>query len=193
MTELTRAELRTIYTLLNASRDRDVPALQEKIRIILAERAGVRELGAKVFELQLPLSVQHVLVRGKKAGKIVTRSLAPTLNVYGSMKVFARAELYKELDARILAELAKWPRARLRGAARPRAVRVTRRSSVMPDEITVDVIGGKVPVDRLVIAGVLVGDSAGLLLREAQWQQVPPKGGSLLVEVFELADYTTPA
>lgn len=155
---------------------------------MVAERASEREWGAKVYELRIPLSIPRVLVKGKRAGKTVHDPLAPTLNVYGSMKVFHRAALYKALDLRILAELTKWPRALLRGEERARAVRVTRFSSAPTDESSVDVIGGKVPVDRLVQRGILAGDTGALLEREGQWQVAPPGEGSLLVEVFELLD-----
>jgi hypothetical protein len=100
------------------------------------------------------------------------------------MKPFQRAALYKALDLRILAELHRWRAARPAGG--PRAVRVTRYSSVMPDEITVDVVGGKVIVDRLVQGGILIGDTHTDLEREAAWQAAPPKHGRLVVEVFAL-------
>jgi hypothetical protein len=184
-TKLARRDLRLLHTLLWSSRDPEVPRLQETLRALIAERAGEREWETKVFEIRLPISAAGSAA-GKKAGGYFAGVLAPTLNVYGSMKPWQRAKLYKDLDLRILAELARWPHCLLRGEKRKRAVRVTRASSSIPDEITVDIIGGKVVVDRMVLRDILAGDSGELLEREALWVQVPPKKGSLLVEVFEL-------
>ena len=186
VTNLTRDDLQLLYVLIEASRDREVPRLQDTLRRMIAERAGEQAWGVKVFEWRLPLSTSRTILKGKKAGKIVDDPLAPTLNVYASMPTWKRAKLYKALDMRILAQLAEWPRADLRGDVRRRAVRVTRHSSSMPDEITVDVIGGKVPIDRLVQRGILCGDTAKLLDREPQWVLAPPSKGYLLIEVYEL-------
>lgn len=184
MTHLTRQELRQLYVRLDARRDAESLALREKLRALIAERADERVWGAKVFAITLPLSTPRLIVKGKHAGEYAKDSLAPTLNVYGSMKVWQRAALYKALDLRILAELHRWPLAR--PAPDPRAVRVTRRSSAKVDELSVDALGGKVPVDRLVRAGILRGDRIADLEREAVWQAAPPGKGSLLVEVFAI-------
>jgi len=186
VTQLPRRDLRLIYTLLNGSRDPEVPRLQDELRRMIAERAGEQERGAKVFEIRLPLYIPRTLVKGKRAGKVVKDSLAPTMNVYSEMEPWAKEALREALDFRILAETPKWPKASLQGSERKRAVRVTRYSSAMPDEITVDVLGGKAIIDRLVQAEILAGDHASKLAREARWESAPPLHGSLLVEVFEL-------
>lgn len=173
-----------LYVYLDGRQDTEVEALREKLRLLIAERAGEREWGRKVYEITIPLKTERLVTTGKRSGHYVADQLAPTLNVYGSMKVWQRSALYKALDLRILAELARWPRCR--PAADKRAVRVTRHSSHAPDEITVDVIGGKVPIDRLVRAQILTGDRAEDLEREAQWVPAPPNRGRLVVEVYEL-------
>jgi hypothetical protein len=186
-TSLTRQELRLVYVCLDGRTGSDVEAVREKLRRMIAERAGERAWGDKVYAITLPLRDTHrrLIKKGKRAGTYALGDpLAPTMNVYGSMKPFQRAALYKVLDLRILAELTRWPRCR--GATQPRAVRVVRYSSVPIDEASVDACGGKVIVDRLVQAGILRGDSAGDLEREAAWQAAPPGEGRLVVEVFEL-------
>jgi hypothetical protein len=164
---------------------------RDKLARMIAERAGVRGWGDLVFRLVLPfykIGAPYVAKKGKHKGEVVEPRmvLAPRLNEYGSLAPWQRVQLYKELDVRIMAEMGKWPRCRLMGERRPRAVRVTRYSSAMLDECTVDVIGGKVPVDRMVHAGILAGDTPALLVREARWQMAPPGKGQLLVEVHDL-------
>ena len=66
---------------------------------------------------------------------------------------------------------------------------VTRYSAVRPDEISVDIVGGKAPIDRLVLAGVLRGDSQQWLERDADWQKVDQNEGRVVIEVFEFDDY----
>jgi hypothetical protein len=188
-TALTAIELHRLHKLAADARVHGPPmtdaewraheVLREKLVRMIAEAGSTRALAAMVFRWVIPLFKSAPL----KAYKL---ALAPTLNAYGSMKPWMQAQLRKELDLRLLAEVAKWPACRLLGERRPRAVRVTRYSSVTPDEIGVDVLGGKVPVDRLVRAGILAGDTGALLQREARWEKAPPGGGHLLVEVFDL-------
>lgn len=76
----------------------------------------------------------------------------------------------------------------LREGGRRRAVVLTRESSGQPDEESLDACGGKIPVDRLVHAGVLRGDTPKWLVRYARWTQVPPGQGRVVVDVYDLAD-----
>ena len=181
-TSLTAAELRMLCAMADAS---DYFELRDKLALMIAEASSVRQWGAKVFEWRLPLSVDVMRVRGKNAGKRVKVALCPTLNVFARLDPGQRAQLQKHLDPLILAELHKWPDWRHRG--RGRAVRVTRYSSMPPDEVAADSIGAKAPLDRLVAAGVLRGDSAADLQREAAWQKAKPGHGCLLLEVHDLA------
>lgn len=141
-------------------------------------------LGSQVFELRLPLE------------------LAPTLNEYACMKGWKRARLRTQVDERIVRELGSWSgwhagfnqRASVvagkvrvdRAGGRRRAVVVERHSSRRLDEVSCDVIGGKLPIDRLVQAGVLVGDSAKWLEREARWVAVRPGAGLVILSVHDL-------
>lgn len=74
-----------------------------------------------------------------------------------------------------------------REGGRRRVVVVTRVSSVRPDELSLDAhLGGKIPLDRLVQAGVLRGDSDKWLARYGIWQQAVPGEGYVLVDVYEI-------
>lgn len=164
--------------------EKELDDLRLRVRLAFAELGP--EWGHKVLEWRFPLYRLHTLVRGKNKGKVRKKVLAPRLNEYASMQVFARAELYETLDFMILEATKAWPAAALVDHPRPRAVRVTRFSSRKPDEISVDSIGGKIPLDRLVQAGVLMGDNSKQLQREAIWFPALPTAGEMLIEVFEL-------
>lgn len=154
--------------------------------------------GRLVFRVELPLG------------------LAPTMNAYSAKKArrWAMGKLNRAVDQRIQFAKREWPawamgvdrrrlpvvvdgrpaldkRGRIRmrtevSGGRRRAVRVTRHSSREPDEMSVDVVGGKLAIDRLVIARVLRDDSRRWLERQARWFCAPPKQGCVVVEVFEL-------
>lgn len=181
MTDLTIAELKALHSLTITISVPGLATLPDKLAMMIAERAGSPTRGPVVFEIRIPLDDTRQTAKGP-----VTRHLAPTLNAYGSMKPWQRAILYKALDARIMAELHRWPLAIQRAVRLRRAAVVTRFSSRRPDEIGVDVLGGKVPIDRLVQAGILRGDSAKDLDREAHWQPAKPGQGSLLITVHDL-------
>src|SRR6185312_3049370 len=129
-----------------------------------------------------------VVVKHTRKGKPVAVCLTPTLNQYAGMPAFKRAQMRTALDERIVPLRAYWPRwhcgvevkhkivggdlveVRVPGSGRRRLVRVVRRSSRRVDEVTADVCGAKGPIDRLVQAQILVGDSAKWLEREAAWE-----------------------
>lgn len=74
-----------------------------------------------------------------------------------------------------------------REGGRRRVVVVTRVSSVRPDELSLDAhLGGKIPIDRLVQAGVLRGDSDKWLARYGVWQQASPGEGKVIIDVYEI-------
>lgn len=174
-------------------------AWQGLLRETDAQLAAVapREL---VFRLELPIEAVDL----GKAGKPLLIGLTPTLNAYAGMKGWARAKARTEVDRRIVVAQAAWSRwhsgvkkrakvvggepviVAVPGTGRRRLVRLVRRSSRRVDEVSVDVLGGKLPVDRLVQAEVLVGDSARWLEREAAWEPCDPGDGRVIVEVFEL-------
>lgn len=143
------------------------------------------EWGPCVFRWLIPLTLKTTARTGKRAGQTLTMQLCPLLNVYGSLEVWQRARLYEHLDALILQERVRWPGCQVANKAERRGVRVTRSSSHEPDALCTDCFG-KVHIDRLVLAGILAGDTQQLLLREARWQRVSPGKGSLQVEIFRL-------
>jgi hypothetical protein len=164
----------------------------------MAHPEGFPEL---VFRIEFP--IEELTLRYSLKSKVVG-SICPTMNAYGSMPKWKRSLVYKALDSRISASLlsGRWPRKSAVKAAthklsvkkkkvittvtkgERRAVVVTRHSSRRPDEMSVDVIGGKVPIDRLVQAQVLAGDSRKWLERVAQWEPAKPGEGKLVIEVF---------
>ena len=148
-----------------------------------------------VFTLKLPLE------------------LAPTMNAYACMTGRQRAKIRRKVDHVILLETQRqkgWSmgvKRKTKGAVKSqrmvtitmisgghqRKVRLTRHSSREPDELSVDVMGGKIPVDRLVHAGVLREDDRIWLQREARWTPAPPSKGHVLIEVFDaLSSSTSP-
>ncbi len=133
--------------------------------------------------------------------------LAPTLNEYARAKPRAHAVVQNAVDAAILAARPRWPgwsagfttrgvlRRNRQGVKVPRVERVggrvrlvvvTRASSREPDELSVDVLGGKVPIDRMVHAGILVGDSRKWIERKGIWEAAPKLAGRVRIEVFDI-------
>lgn len=168
---------------------------REILEALGAEAMPVRE---PVFRLVLPIDPVKVL-SGRKCLDV---ELAPTMNQYASMPGWKRAIARKTVDQRIAAARFVWARwsadkkvdRRIVGGklrekvvgGKRRLVVVTRRSSRRVDESSVDVMGGKLPIDRLVLAGVLAGDSAKWLERRARWEPAPTGQGEVVIEVFEL-------
>jgi hypothetical protein len=182
-TSLTAAELRALFYEYAQRHDSPDPLL-DKLSLMIAEASAVRQLGAKCFEWRLPLFQERRLIKGKRAGQLVKVALTPSLNVYARMHKGQRIQLQKLQDVLLMAELYRWPNHAHRG--RFRALRLTRFSSVEPDEISADAIGGKTPIDRLVEAGILRGDAGRDLHREARWERAKAGGGALLIEVFDV-------
>jgi len=144
--------------------------------------------------------------------------LAPTMNEYARARPWDHARVQDAVDAAVLAARARWSgwhagfteRAETkrrkptpknpatsrifirRTGGRRRLVRVARESSREPDELTCDVLGGKVPIDRLVQAGVLVGDSRKWIEREGVWRPANPKQGRVIFEVFDIREEVDP-
>lgn len=73
-----------------------------------------------------------------------------------------------------------------REGGRKRIVFVTRESSKRPDELALDTIGGKAPLDRLVQAGVLRGDTSEWLARYCDWKPAAPGEGKVTIDVYEV-------
>lgn len=168
LTELSKTDLNKLYALLPHGADAEIDAIRSKIRLMIVERSQKHTWSTLAFTISFELKN------------------APTLNVYNGMKPWMKANLRKKVDKRLSEEMLAWPMAKLGASLRKRGVRVTRHSSSPVDETTVDVLGGKIAVDRLVHANILAGDSARWLEREALWKHAAPGSGRVTVEVFEL-------
>ena len=179
---MTKAQLRTVYAHLASlappgprplTTDQlvELQEILEKLRGEMAAASGVVERGARLLEWRIPAAN------------------APTMNEWGFWKVWRKARARRDLDDALAALLAAHPEAAHCGAEVMRWVRVTR-FTVQPkliDDAAVDQIGGKMPVDALVRAGVLAGDSPRHVRREARVEATKRGNTHVLVEVFAVA------
>lgn len=202
---LTPGELRTIVGWADAAHPHD--AAGRALRAKLAELIQRHERGPIVFRLELAIGNPNTKARRRRRarGEIgPAKPWAPTLNEYNGLNGWAKASLREAVDWHITAARQRWPSADMGiqrlpgkggrigrlvrpGKARRRLVMVTRESTTAPDEISADVIGGKLPIDRLVQAGILLDDSDEWCVRDARWQQTDRGAGRVVIEVFELA------
>ncbi len=141
--------------------------LRDRLAHEIATVRPVEEKGVMVLRWTLPIA------------------LAPRLNTFAFMKGWQKKRLCKELDALLLLHI-QLRDAKLNGAQKKRWVRVTRFSPKLADEESVDVIGGKLPLDALTRAGVFVDDDQRWLVREALCRKCKPGESMLVVEVFEV-------
>ena len=128
---------------------------------------------------------------------------APTMNEYNGLTAWQKEKLREAVDGVVLTAKAGWtnwrmgvtrravlergkPKAVVEGGRR-RVVVVTRYSAGAPDELSCDAIGGKIPIDRLVHADVLRGDTAEWLARVPVWTPAPREQGRVVVDVHEFA------
>lgn len=192
-----RQDLRTLIQIVDGAINGAAPTTTEQhltdLRLRMAKVLADYgpERGEKVFEWRIPIIREHLPSRGKNKGKSVKKKQVPTMNELVNMNIWERSAVRERLDEMLLEAIKSWPLAVIQDDPRPRAVRVTRHSKNQPDEMGVDVIGGKIPVDRMVQAGILAGDTVKLLHREARWMPAPKHEGLLVVEVFELQDGST--
>jgi len=190
----------------------EAPHLGEKVFHLECMLGGdARKITAKVTKERKDLREQLGKSRlskgeGPPKPKLIQ---APTLNEYNALDSWKKGEVCDALDEAIGKLKADWPRWHcgmtvrhvtgtrgksagkakiVKEGGRRRAVVLTRESSVRPDEEAIDICGGKVPLDRLVQAEVLRGDSPQWLVRHCEWKQVPPEEGRVIIEVFEIAD-----
>lgn len=189
MTTYTKDDLRRLHGLLTRIMQpgkpltpedvvrADVAGLLAKTTAAIANERAAIERGAKVFEWRIPTGN------------------APTMNSWGFMKTWQRARIRKELEAALQPILEATPGAKVHGLATMRWVRVTRftPNAKTVDESAVDSIGGKMPIDVLVRAGVLAGDSPRYLRREARVEPTKRGNTHVLIEVFEVAEDEVPA
>lgn len=184
-TTLAKPDLRTIYVALGrllppGSLPTDPGEVVEidRVRGLVArmfdEVRVAQERGKKVFEWRLP------------------RARAPRLNEFAYLKVWMKDRLRTELDDQARELMKQWPDADLHGAMKMRWARVTRFSRNKIDDVSVDVLGGKMPIDSLVRLGVLHDDSQKWLIREALCASTRHGNTHVLVEIFEVTDEAVP-
>ena len=146
-----------------------------------------------VFLLQLPLRL------APRMNELAPRGASPAMmrkkkQIQAELDslIFVARTRHPDWSARfetkgVIRKTKKGPRPGvMRVGGRRRLVRVTRHSARRPDELSVDVIGGKLPIDRLVAAGILVNDNHGWLERLADWRPAHGEAQRVIVEVFEL-------
>ena len=136
---------------------------------------------------------------------------APTLNEYAQLDNWQRTKIRRAILNEIDAYLAAgWVYGNQRadmgvkrmpgrrgmlgklvsvGKGRKRIVEVIRKSGREPDEISADSIGGKIPIDQLVRAGILVDDSPKWCERKAHWVRADGKYQTVIVSVWEAGEY----
>jgi hypothetical protein len=172
---------------------------------------AARTPGPLVFEMSFPIRTK-VTPPSKRPGKVrkaVDIVLAPSLNEYAGMApwmlLLARAELDRLIRERcgyhptcdcgsvrnVVVKsvkrgerIANVEKLEVSGGRR-RIIEVVRHSSQEVDELAVDILGGKLVVDRLIWAGVIAGDNRAQLVRLPRWVRCAPGNGKLEVRVYE--------
>lgn len=172
---------------------------------------SARTPGPIVFEMSFPIRTK-VTPPSKRPGKVrksVDVVLAPSLNEYAGMSpwmlLLARAELDRLIRERcgyhpqcdcgsvrnVVVKpvkrgerISKVEKLEVSGGRR-RVIEVVRHSSQEVDELAVDILGGKLVVDRLIWAGVIAGDDRSQLGRIPRWVRCPPGQGRMEVRVYE--------
>lgn len=172
---------------------------------------AARTPGPLVFELSFPIRTE-VTPPSKRPGKVrktITVVLAPSLNEYSGMAPWMLKAARAELDRRIRERCGYHPacdcgsvrnvvmkqvkhnervsdveKLEVSGG-RKRIIEVVRYSSQEVDELAVDILGGKLVVDRLIWAGVIAGDDRTKLVRVPRWVRCSPGDARLEVRVYE--------
>lgn len=142
--------------------------LRIRVETEIRSLAPALEKGEKVLEWRVP------------------REQAPNLNNYAFMKTWQRTRIRRELDDMLITAKTLYKRAPLNMAKKRRWVRATRFSTKTIDESSIDVIGGKMPLDALVRAEILVDDTPEWCIREPHAEKTKPGNAHLFVEVFEV-------
>lgn len=182
---LTKQDLRTIWTSLarllppgSLPKDPEELVEIERVRGVVAEvmkrEQEKPERGARVLVWRVPAS--HAL----------------TMNAYSYKRGWVKKRMRTELDAWLRELIAEIPGVIPLGDHTRRWVRVTRFSPQRVDELSVDVLGGKMAIDALVRVGVLVDDDDRHLIREPLWMKTKKGNTHVLVEVFEVANEAVP-
>lgn len=171
---------------------------------LAAARPAVRERAKLRKELGTPGKPLKALPRGI-GPKVVIPPHAPTLNEYNGLTPWQKENLRDAIDHVIAQAKGRWPwtmgvirreviekkkRKPVIEGGRRRVVVVTRFSAAPMDELSTDACGGKIPIDRLVHADVLRGDTPEWVGRVAYWKQVAPTEGRVVIDVHEIEPLT---
>lgn len=143
--------------------------LVSKVHRLIESHREAPERGELVFDWRVP------------------QEWAMTLNAYAGKPGWSKRKIRLAMDDAARKLLSFFPKAELHGAQRKRWARVTRFSARRPDELAVDIVGGKLAIDALSRVGVLCDDNDRWLIREARWEKAKPGDTHVLVEIFEVA------
>ncbi len=187
MSEYTKADLRVIHDILTRALPPGGRPLSEaaeivRVNAVIAKTAGM--ITSAISEVE----------RGKRllVWRIAT-DFAPTMNELSSWLMRTKwrpAKAKQELQRQIAELIAATPGLDLCGAQLRRWVRVTRFTVQVKnvDDTAIDQIGGKLPLDVLTKAGLLVNDSPRWVVREACVKRTKMGNTHLLVELFSTSD-----
>jgi len=208
MPEIALDDLRTIHELLAPA-----ATTPPQLLAVIETAITLHSPGVQVFHLELPTGAEErdrVKARKKSGLGAKVVAWAPSMNEYSGMLGWQRAKIRTAIDTFIKDSIPHWPNwfaghkteakivdkkkglatvkvvVKTRIGGRKRMVRVTRFSPRKLDELSVDIIGGKIPLDRLVEAGILVDDDPIALIRETAWYPCGDSQPRVVIEVFEL-------
>ena len=176
---LTKQDLRVIWSsLVRLLPPGTLPKDPEE----LVEIQRVADVVAQLLKLE-----QDKVERGARVlSWRIPASHALTMNAYSYKRGWVKKRMRTELDRWLRELIADIPAALVLFGNRRRWVRVTRFSPQRVDELSVDVLGGKMAVDALVRVGVLADDDDKHLIREPLWMKTKRGNTHVLVEVFEV-------
>lgn len=187
---LSKNDLRIVYQNLARLRPpRGVdPSVEELVQI-----NGVLDKVAKMIE-----EARAEVERGARIlAWRLHPSISPTMNELAQWKArtpWRALKAREQMEAQLAAFCEATPGLDLCGAQKARWVRVTRFTPQVKnvDDAATDVIGGKMPVDMLRRAGLIVNDSPRWLTREAHVLKTKMGNTHVLVELFEVAEHAVP-
>lgn len=180
---LNKADLRRLWTsLTRLLPPQQLPNEPEEIVAI----GELRKVVAKMIVEYAPALERGELIFSWR----VRREEALTMNAYAHKKGWMKKKLRVELDRQVneLVAASNVPGLLLCGTKKRRWLRVTRFSTQRVDDLSIDVLGGKMPVDALVRCGVLADDNDAMAHREPRWEKTARGNTHVLVEVFEIRE-----
>lgn len=177
--KLTKNDLRTIYAHLtslrppgprplNAEQLVELDKVTGKIQYLIEISRAAPERGELLFSWRVP------------------RDWALTMNEYAYTKGWRKKKIRDAMDVAVRALLPQFPKALTHGSHLRRWLRLTRFSTKRVDDLSIDVLGGKMCVDALVRCGVLEDDDHAHVIREPRWEKTKPGNTHVLVEVFSV-------